>query len=594
MVSFAEPRLLILLLLPGAAAAAVVVRHFVRLRLQRGMASPAVWDRVMGGVPATGLVRMLLWCAAAALIVLALARPQWGELPEEESVRTRDLVLALDVSDSMLAADMQPSRLARSIETAQRLLPLLEGNRVGVVVFAGEAYPLVPLTKDLDAVSVFLGGIYPGMVGRPGSDLERAVAAALELLPPDGEGRVVVMVTDGENLQGNVDAAVKAIKEAGVGALTVVAGTERGGPIPVPGPDGAIHHKRDANGQPVITRAHPEVLSAIASAVDGDSVRLDDGDVVQRLAAIVEQLRTREEEANRKVQKVEQFPLFLTTAAALLVLGFLLSPWRRLAATGLLLGLVSLPATAQTGGTAGPRNAAAPKPPAQTGAASPQAPAEEPPPESLEPSLWQKLIPGGSRRMAREGMGRWREGALEDSARSFAGAAMLDPENPERLYDLGTVLGAGGQLEAALPMLEQAHAAGVPNAAYNSGTSSLQQQQAEAAVQWLRQAVLADAGDLEAKRNYELALALLEQQQQQQQEQENDDEQQEDQQEEQQDEEQENQEDEQQDQPQEQPQPTPTPSDNEALFAALERAEAEAREAMQSPTPQPGTVEKDW
>jgi len=143
-------------------------------------------------------------------------------------------------------------------------------------------------------------------------------------------------------------------------------------------------------------------------------------------------------------------------------------------------------------------------------------------------------------------------------------------------------------------MLEQAHAAGVPNAAYNSGTSSLQQQQAEAAVQWLRQAVLADAGDLEAKRNYELALALLEQQQQQQQEQENDDEQQEDQQEEQQDEEQENQEDEQQDQPQEQPQPTPTPSDNEALFAALERAEAEAREAMQSPTPQPGTVEKDW
>ncbi|MEE4273153.1 MAG: VWA domain-containing protein [Thermoanaerobaculales bacterium] len=602
MVSFAEPRLLILLLLPGAAAAAVVFRHLVRLRLQRGMASPAVWDRVMGGVPATGLVRMLLWCTAAALIVLALARPQWGELPHEESVRTRDLVLALDVSDSMLAADMEPSRLARSIEAAQRLLPLLEGNRVGVVVFAGDAYPLVPLTKDLDAVSVFLGGIYPGMVGRPGSDLERAVAAALELLPPDGEGRVVVLVTDGENLQGNVDAAVKAIEESGVGALTVVAGTERGGPIPVPGPDGAVHHKRDANGQPVITRAHPEVLAAIASAVDGDSVRLDDSDVVHQLAAIVEQLRTREEEANRKVQKVEQFPLFLTTAAALLVLGFLLSPWRRLAATGLLLGLVSVPATAQhpsiqTGGTGGPQPATAPKPPAQTGAALPDGPAEGPPSEAIEPPLWQKMIPGGSRRMARDGMSRWREGELEDSARSFAGAAMLDPEDPERLYDLGTVLGAGGQLEAALPMLERAHAAGVPNAAYNSGTASLQQQQAEAAVQWLRQAVLADPGDLEAKRNYELALALLEQQQQQQeqeQEQENNDEQQED--EQQQEREQENQEEEQQQQEQEQPQPqpTPTPNDNEALFAALERAEAEAREAMQSPTPQPGTVEKDW
>lgn len=584
MVSFAEPRLLMLLLLPAAAAAAVVYRHFVRLKLQRGLASPAVWDRVMGGVPATGLLRLLLWCAAAALIVLALARPQWGELPGEESVRTRDLVLALDVSDSMLAADVPPARLTRSIEAAQRLLPLLEGNRVGVVVFAGDAYPLVPLTKDLDAVAAFLGGIYPGMVSRPGSDLERAVAAALELLPPDGEGRVVVLVTDGENLQGNVDAAVKAIKDAGVGALTVVAGTERGGPIPVPGPNGAVHHKRDANGQPVITRAHPEVLAAIADAVDGDSVRLDDGDVVHRLAAVVEQLRTREEETSRQVQKVEQFPLFLAIAAALLVIGFLLSPWRRMAAALVLIGGLAAPVAAQ-------QPAAAPRPPAQAGGAAPQAPAGEPPAEVIEPPTWQKMVPGGSRRMAREGMSRWIDGEFEDSARSFAGAAILDPENPERLYDLGTVLGAGGQLEAALPMLEQAHAAGVTNAAYNSGTSSLQQQQAEAAVQWLRQAVLADPADMEAKRNYELALALLEEQQQEQQEQEqeNDEEQQED--EEKQEEQQENEEEQEQ---QQQPQPTPTPADNEALFAALERAEAEAREAMQSPTPQPGTVEKDW
>ncbi len=586
---FDEARLLVLLLLPAAAAAAVIARHLVRLKLQRGLASPAVWDRVMGGVPATGLVRMLLWCGAAAMIVLALARPQWGELPGEESVRTRDLVLALDVSDSMLAADVPPSRLARSIEAAQRLLPLLEGNRVGVVVFAGEAYPLVPLTKDLDAVAVFLGGIYPGMVGRPGSDLERAVAASLELLPPDGEGRVVVLVTDGENLQGDVDTAVKAIKDSGVGALTVVAGTERGGPIPVQGPDGAMHHKRDSNGQPVITRAHPEVLADIADAVEGDMVRLDDGEVVHRLATIVEQLRTREEEANRTVRMVERFPLFLTMAAILLVAGFLLSPWRRLAVAAVALVLMAAPASAQQG----PQPAAVPQPPAQTGAGAPGAPPVEGQQETVEPPAWQKFVPGGSRRMAREGMARWQDGELEESARCFAGAAMLDPENPERLFDLGTVLGAGGQIEVAAPILEQAHAAGVPNAAYNSGTSSLQQQQAEAAVKWLREAVLADPGDLEAKRNYELALAMLEEQQQQQ-EQEQQDEQEQEEQDEQEQQEEEEQEQQEQEEQQQQPQPTPTPVDNEALFAALERAEAEAREAMQSPTPQPGTVEKDW
>ena len=595
MVSFAEARALGLLLLPAVAAVAVVARHFLRLRQQRELASPSVWDRVMGGVPATGLVRMLLWCGAAVMIILALARPQWGELPTEQSVRTRDLVLALDVSDSMLAADVPPSRLVRAIEAAQRLLPLLEGNRVGVVVFAGEAYPLVPLTKDLDAVAAFLGGIYPGMVARPGSDLERAVAAALELLPAEGEGRVVVLVTDGENLQGDVDQAVSSIKQAGVGALTVVAGTERGGPIPIPDAGGAVHHKRDQNGQPVITRAHPEVLAAIADAVDGDTVTLADRDVVQQLATIVEELRTREEEQNRSVQKVEQFPLFLALAAVVLVASFLLSPWRRLTAAAVagLLSLAAIPAGAQQNA----QQASAPQPPSN-GMAGGAPEAAEAQGESLAPPAWQRIVPGGSRRMSRQGVARWQEGDVEEAVRSFAGAAMLDPENPERLFDLGTVLGAAGQLEAAQPMFEQAHAAGVPDAAYNSGTASLQQQQAEAAVRWLREAVLADPDDLEAKRNYELALAMLEEQEQQQQEQEQEQEQNE---EDQQDEEQEQNEEEQQDEEQEQnpeqqpaPTPTPTPADNEALFQALERAEAEAREAMQSPTPQPGTVEKDW
>ncbi len=588
MVSFGEARLLVLLALPAAAAAAAVSRHLVRQRQQRELASPAVWDRVMGGVPATGLLRLLAWCAAAAMIVLALARPQWGELEQEASVQTRDLVLAIDVSDSMLAADLPPSRLARGVETGQRLLPLLEGNRVGVVVFAGEAYPLVPLTTDLDAVSAFLDGVSPGMVGQPGSNLERAVAASLELLPPDGEGRVVVLVTDGENLQGDVDAAVAAVERAGVGVLTVVAGTERGGPIPVPGPDGGIHHKRDGNGQPVITRAHPEVLAAIADAVDGASVELADREVVHRLATLVEGLRTREAEATRAVHRIERFPLFLGAAAGLLVTGFLLSPWRRLAAAAMVLGLIAGPAAAQQDA----RPAAAPHAPPAPGAGSSPAGADSGPPaagpaDDGRPSLWQRLVPGGSRRLAREGVSRWRAGEVVDAARSFAGAAALDPEDPARLFDLGTALGAAGEVEGAQPLLERAHADGVPGAAYNLGTAALVAQQAEPAVRWLREALRHDPDDAETKRNYELALALLEQQQQQQQQQQQDQD--------------EEKPEEQPEQPPEEPSPdgapptpTPTPADNEALFSALERAEAEAREAMQTPTPQAGKVEKDW
>jgi len=569
-VNFAEPTVLWLLVVVALAAVLTVYRHRRRMLQQRRLASPGVWRRLMGGTPATGLLRMLAWCVAAALVVVALARPQWGELPMEQSVRTRDLVVALDVSDSMLCPDLRPSRLARSLEIMARALPGFEGNRVGIVVFAGDAYPLVPVTTDLNAVAAFLDGVRPQMVALPGSNLERATDAALRLLPEEGEGRVLVLFTDGENLQGDVAAAAERLRQAGVGVLAVVAGTVEGGPIPVPSTNGSVQYKRDSGGQPVVTRARPEVLRELAAAVDGELLQLTGGRVVQDLMEKVDHLRTREIEATRTVHRVERFPIFLVAAAAVLGLGFALSPWRRLAtAAALAASVIAVPAVAQDAGAV----------------------PSEPAPQSVEAaaptvSWWQRLIPGGSRRLARAGVGHWRDGDIGRAAEDFAGAAVLDPDSPDRLYDLGTVLAAGGDLESATPLLARAHERGAAAAAYNGGTASLIQQQAEPAVQWLRQALISDPDDLDAKRNYELALQMLQQQQQQ--------EQQEDQQEEQ-----------QREQPQQQPTPTPSPSPagapptptpdpSEALFAALDREEAEAREQMRSPTPQAARVERDW
>jgi Ca-activated chloride channel family protein len=586
-VSFAEPARLALLAAPAMAAMLAYFRHRRRLRQQRRLASPGVWRRLLGGVPSTGWIRLLAWCGAAALMALAVARPQWGELPAEETIRTRDLVVALDVSDSMLCPDLRPSRLARSIETLTHLLPEIEGNRVAVVVFSGEAYALVPLTTDLGAVAVFLGGVQPGMVALPGSNLERAVASSLDLLPEEGEGRVLLLFTDGENLQGDVGDATAALGEAGVGMLGVVAGTEQGGPIPEIDERGGVHYKRDANGQPVVTRAHPEVLQEIADSVDGEVVDLSDPDVVSEIAAAVERLRTREVEATRSVRRIERFPLFLAGAAVLLVVGFALSPWRRVATAALVLGLIAPTALAQQGVSPAGSAPSVRGPPATAEAVDGALP---------EASWWQRLIPGGSRRLARSGVARWRAADVEGATTAFAGAAKLDPEQPMRLYDLGTALAASDNLETAAPMLEAASEGGVRGAAYNSGTAALGGMQAEAALSWLRRAMLEDPNDVEAKHNYELALRLREEQQQQQ-------DQQQDQQE--QDQEQENQEQKENDdrgEPTPTPTqsagqgaaPTPTPDPNQPLYAALERAEAEARETMQSPTPRAGKVEKDW
>ena len=589
MVSFAEPTRLAFLALPVVTAVLALYRHRRRLQQQRRLASPGVWRRLLGGIPATGVVRLIAWSGAAALLVMAVARPQWGEMPAEETIRTRDLVIALDVSDSMLCQDLRPSRLSRSVETLIRLLPQLEGNRMAVVVFAGEAYSLVPLTTDLAAVAVFLEGVGPGMVGLPGSNMQRAVDGSLKLLPPEGEGRVLLLFTDGENLQGDVNTAIDALSEAAVGLLGIVAGTERGGPIPEHDERGGVHYKRDQNGQPVVTRAHPEVLAEIAAKVDGEVVSLGDPEVVREIADAVARLRTREVEETRNVRRVERFPIFLAAAATLLALGFAMSPWRRLAIAAAIVVMAAPSfAVAQSVSPA----TSAPK------VDAPPVTADQPAAEEALPSAswWQRLIPGGSRRLARRGVGKWRQQKLDEATLSFAGAAELDPDGPERLYDLGTALAAGGNLEMATPLLATADQGGVSGAAYNSGTAALVQSQPDAALEWLRRAMLADPDDLAAKHNYELALRMRDQQQQQQ------DQQQDQQEEQQQEQEQEQEQNEGEGEPQPTPTPsqgqgaapTPTPDPNQPLFAALERAEAEAREALRSPTPKAGKVEKDW
>ncbi len=596
MVSFAEPAHLWLVIAPIVLVGFVLLRHRRRLDQQRRLASPAVWNRLMGGAPATGVWRMVLWCLAALSLVLALARPQWGEIPTEESVRTRDLVLAIDVSDSMLCPDVSPSRLGKAMEIIHRSLPGLEGNRIGVVVFAGEAYALVPLTTDLEAVAAFLAGITPGMVGRPGSNLEAAVAASVRLLPAEGDGRVVMLFTDGENLQGNVEAAARAVKDAGATVVGVVVGTERGGPIPALDESGGVSYKRNREGQPVVTRADASTLRGMADVVGGEVVVAQEGEPVSKIREAIEAVRTREVETRRAPRRVERFPIFLVLAAIFGVLAFFLSPWRRRAVAAAVV-VVAVTTGAGPAWAQGPPPAAVPPAPAAVDA--PQA-GQAADAEPVPVSWWQRLIPGGSRRLARQGASDWRNEDLEGAVDGFAGAAVLSPKDPERLYDLGTALGAAGAAEPALQLLQQAESGGVGGASYNAGTVALTGGQAEPAVLSLRRALMANPQDPDVKRNYELALRLLEQQQQQQQQQqEQQDDQQQD--EEEQDEEEQQQENEPQPTPtpepgggQQQPRPTPTPDPNEGLFSALDRAEADAREGMRTPTPQAATVEKDW
>jgi len=222
-----------LLGLPALAAIEAWLTRRDRERTARLVARP-LWTRVLKR-PAERwrFVRLGLLLAGAAGVVLALARPQWGIVREKIEREGVDVVLVLDTSGSMATEDVPPNRFFVARQALASLVTRLEGDRFGLVAFEGEAYPLVPLTLDADALGLFLDTMEPGIVPAPGSSVGVGLARGLQLfVDKDRSHKVMVLVSDGEDLEGDVEEAVRQAKEAGVIVHAVGVGTEAGQPVP--------------------------------------------------------------------------------------------------------------------------------------------------------------------------------------------------------------------------------------------------------------------------------------------------------------------------------------------------------------------------
>jgi Ca-activated chloride channel family protein len=277
--SFARPWALALL-----ALAPVAAWLFARAARKRREAL-----RLFLGVPPKGraegrrTARAFLQALALALMVVALAGPRVGTTLQETRRGGLDLVVALDVSASMDARDVAPSRLERARFVLERLAEARAGDRLALVAFAGDAAILSPLTSDAAAFTLFLDAAGPAVVGTPGSDLARGlgVAAAAFEAEDAGRPRAVLLVTDGEDHEGAAAEAADALRRTGAEVLALAVGTRDGGPIPLP--NGRT--KRDAQGRIVITRLDPETLRGIT----GDVVEIE-GDPVAALDARLDRL----------------------------------------------------------------------------------------------------------------------------------------------------------------------------------------------------------------------------------------------------------------------------------------------------------------
>ena len=330
----AESLLYAYLLLPGLAAlewwAAARRRRALDRFGERGRI-----DRLTSVASRRRIGRAVLRLAAVALLATALARPQFGDRVETVRRTGQDVVVALDLSASMEAGDVAPSRLAAARLAVGRLIERFDGDRIGLVAFAGEAFVQSPLTLDYAAATLFLNAMEPDLVPVPGTDLGRAIEVALDGFGDPGErSRQIVVITDGEDHEGALDAAVERAVDEGVRIHAVGMGSTAGVPIPGFDENGAPNgFLRDEEGSVVTTRLDDVTLQRVADRTGGAyyHAAAGSGAAFERLVEELTGGEGEEIESREVTRYEEQYQIFLGLALVLLVAEALLPERRRVA-----------------------------------------------------------------------------------------------------------------------------------------------------------------------------------------------------------------------------------------------------------------------
>ena len=312
-------------ILPLGVVAALWLWVRRRRRAARVLGSAALLERLgAGDLARIPWDRGLLLMGAALALGLAAAGPRWGlETVEEESV-SADVVLALDVSRSMLARDVAPNRLERQRVLARRVLRELPGDRIGMVAFAGRAYVLAPMTVDHSALQLYLDALDPEIVSQGGSSLASAIRQATDLALGRDETRrgTVLLVSDGEELEdeGDVLAAAERAADAGVPVHTVGVGGTEGAPIPEAGSGSRVEaYKRGPDGEVVITRLNESLLERVADITGGRYIRLEGGGASDAVIGTLQGLDRAAGETEQQVRQKERYAWFVLLALALLL-----------------------------------------------------------------------------------------------------------------------------------------------------------------------------------------------------------------------------------------------------------------------------------
>jgi Ca-activated chloride channel family protein len=315
MFRFENPEFLIAYAIVPILLGLYYVMRWLRRRSAGQLASGTAWQRLIadwsGRMESLRIVLLLL---AFAMLCTALANPQWGLRRETVQAKAADIFIALDISNSMLAEDIAPSRLDRAKRFAQEFVDAFKGDRIGLILFAGNAYLQMPLTNDYASAELFIRSADPRLASTQGTAIGDAIDLAIRAFEEDVDHqRALVIITDGENHEeGAIEQMTKGRQE-GLVPFVVSVGTTEGALIPIE-VRGQTDYKRDENGLPVRTSVNEDFLRQLARAGNGELYSiLDAQQVIEDMRVKIEALEKREMEqrAFKEYRSFYQYFLFL-------------------------------------------------------------------------------------------------------------------------------------------------------------------------------------------------------------------------------------------------------------------------------------------
>lgn len=324
MFRFANPEFLYLLFILPVLLAVYVYAYLQKKKAIKRLGNPEILSQLMPEVsPKRQFLKFWFIFGAVAAIIFVIAGPQFGSKLETVKRQGVEIMVCLDVSNSMLAEDVSPNRLEKSKQMLSKLTDGFTDDKVGLIVFAGDAFTQLPITSDYISAKMFLTSINPSMVSAQGTSIGAAInLAARSFTPNETSDKTIVLITDGENHEDDAIGAASAAAEKGIHVNIVGIGLPKGGPIPL---QGTNNYMKDKDGNVVITMLNEQMCQEIAAAGKGMYVRADNtNSALKALQKEIDKMKKTELDSKVYSEYDEQFQLVAWIALFLLIVELLI------------------------------------------------------------------------------------------------------------------------------------------------------------------------------------------------------------------------------------------------------------------------------